>query len=107
MPIYEYVCEACGKLTEVMQKMSDPPLRKCPECGERKLAKLVSRTTFQLTGGGWYSDLYSTPKEKKRKEGAPAKEAGTGGGAKDAATAPAAKDGKPAASVKEPRSAKK
>ncbi len=69
MPIYEYVCEACGKLTERMQKMTDPPLRVCPECGARKVARIVSRTTFQLKGGGWYSDLYSTPKKKKEPGG--------------------------------------
>ncbi|HTN51235.1 MAG TPA: zinc ribbon domain-containing protein [Anaeromyxobacter sp.] len=64
MPIYEYVCEACGKLTEVMQRMSDPPPAACGECGSPKLARLVSRTSFQLRGGGWYSDLYSSTKGK-------------------------------------------
>jgi putative FmdB family regulatory protein len=64
VPIYEYVCEACGKLTEVMQRMSDPPPAACGECGAPKLARLVSRTSFQLRGGGWYSDLYSSTKGK-------------------------------------------
>jgi putative FmdB family regulatory protein len=64
VPIYEYVCESCGRLTERMQKMSDPPPARCPECGAGPLARLVSRTTFQLRGGGWYSDLYSSPKKK-------------------------------------------
>jgi putative FmdB family regulatory protein len=64
VPIYEFVCEACGRLTEVMQRMSDPPPATCPECGAPKLARLVSRTSFQLKGGGWYSDLYASPKKK-------------------------------------------
>jgi putative FmdB family regulatory protein len=64
VPIYEFVCEACGRLTESMQKMSDPPPAACPECGAGPLARLVSRTTFQLKGGGWYSDLYGSPRKK-------------------------------------------
>ena len=62
MPIYEYVCEACGRITECMQRVADPPPPACPECGDARLARLVSRTTFQLKGGGWYSDLYASPK---------------------------------------------
>jgi putative FmdB family regulatory protein len=91
MPIYEYLCESCGKVNEQLQKVNDPPPARCDECGSRKLAKLVSRSAFQLKGGGWYSDLYASKKEKA----APSKD-GTGG--KDAtATATAAPaDGKPA-----------
>jgi putative FmdB family regulatory protein len=76
VPIYEYLCESCGKLTEVVQKLNDPPPRKCSECGSRKLARLVSRSAFQLKGGGWYSDLYSTAKKKEATtEKAPAEKA--------------------------------
>ena len=64
MPIYEFVCEACGRLAEVMQKVSDPPPAACPECGEGRMARMVSRTSFQLKGGGWYSDLYGSTKTK-------------------------------------------
>jgi len=64
VPIYEFVCEACGRLAEVMQKVSDPAPASCPECGEGRMARTVSRTSFQLKGGGWYSDLYSSPKAK-------------------------------------------
>jgi len=59
MPIYEYACTRCGTVTEVMQKMSDRPLRKCRKCSGR-LQKLVSRTSFQLKGGGWYAQGYSS-----------------------------------------------
>ena len=64
MPIYEYLCESCGKVNEKLQKVYDPPPPRCDECGSRKLAKLVSRSAFQLKGGGWYSDLYASKKEK-------------------------------------------
>jgi putative FmdB family regulatory protein len=64
VPIYEYLCESCGKLTEVMQKMGDRPPARCGECGGKKLAKLVSHTAFQLKGGGWYADLYGSQKKK-------------------------------------------
>jgi predicted nucleic acid-binding Zn ribbon protein len=46
-----------------MQKISDPSLKSCPECGSKKIARLVSRTSFQLKGGGWYADLYSSPRK--------------------------------------------
>jgi putative FmdB family regulatory protein len=59
MPIYEYQCKACGRRVEVIQKLSDPPLRKCEECSG-KLEKLISRAAFQLKGGGWYGDGYSS-----------------------------------------------
>ena len=58
MPIYEFVCESCGRLVERLQKLSDPPPESCPECGG-KMAKIMSRNSFQLKGGGWYRDLYS------------------------------------------------
>ncbi len=103
MPIYEYLCEGCGRISEVMQKMSDPPPRTCPECGSRKIAKLVSRSAFQLKGGGWYSDLYASRK-KDAKSGDAAK-AGDGPAKTDkteAKPAAAAASGKPAAAEPTP-----
>jgi putative FmdB family regulatory protein len=58
MPIYEYVCEKCGSRTEAIQKVSDPPLKKCKKC-RGKLEKIFSRTSFQLKGSGWYVSDYS------------------------------------------------
>ncbi len=58
MPIYEYVCEKCGSHLEVMQKVSDAPLRRCQKCRGR-LEKIISRTSFQLKGSGWYMSDYS------------------------------------------------
>src|SRR5688572_18602119 len=56
MPIYEYECEKCGSF-EHSQKMTDPPLSRCPKC-RRKVQRLISASSFQLKGGGWYSDGY-------------------------------------------------
>jgi putative FmdB family regulatory protein len=95
VPIYEYVCEACGTLTELMQKVGEPPPRKCPDCGSRRIARLVSRTSFQLRGGGWYADLYSSPQKDAKKaappsgEGAPAAAAPAGDPAAKPAAEPA------------------
>jgi putative FmdB family regulatory protein len=58
MPIYEYACLKCGHHLEVMQKMSDKPLSRCPEC-KGKLEKQFSQTSFQLKGSGWYVTDYS------------------------------------------------
>jgi len=69
VPIYEYLCEGCGTLTELMQKVDEPAPRKCPECGSRKIARLVSRTSFRLKGGGWYADLYSSPQKDGERKG--------------------------------------
>lgn len=64
MPIYEYACEKCGKLNEVMQKVSDPAPAACDGCGQQgPLTRVVSRTSFVLKGGGWYSDLYGSSKK--------------------------------------------
>ena len=58
MPIYEYVCQKCGHHLEIMQKMSDKPLSKCPNC-RGKLEKIFSQTSFQLKGSGWYVSDYA------------------------------------------------
>ena len=57
MPIYEYHCSKCGDF-ETMQKMSDKPLTQCPTC-RRKVTKLISSTSFQLKGSGWYITDYA------------------------------------------------
>ncbi|MCB5364132.1 zinc ribbon domain-containing protein [Pusillimonas sp. CC-YST705] len=54
MPIYAYRCNACGHAQDVLQKMSDPVLTDCPECGKSTFAKQVTAAGFQLKGSGWY-----------------------------------------------------
>jgi putative FmdB family regulatory protein len=57
MPIYEYHCEKCGTF-EVTQKITDKALGKCPTC-KGKVKKLISNTSFQLKGTGWYVTDYA------------------------------------------------
>ncbi|GMQ97424.1 MAG: zinc ribbon domain-containing protein [Gammaproteobacteria bacterium] len=64
MPIYEYQCHGCGHHLEVMQKLSDTPLRKCPVCGKMKLRKQISAAVFRLKGGGWYETDFKTGGKK-------------------------------------------
>ena len=66
MPFYEYQCGACGEVHEAMQKVSDPPLRKCPACGKSRLRKLMSAPIFRLKGSGWYETDFKSDPEKKR-----------------------------------------
>jgi putative FmdB family regulatory protein len=54
MPIYEYQCESCGNELEKLQRMNDPDLTDCPECGKSTLKRLVSAAAFRLKGSGWY-----------------------------------------------------
>ena len=61
MPIYEYHCTSCSKEHEIIQKVNDPPLTICPACGG-PLKKEISLSGFQLKGGGWYKEGYSSSK---------------------------------------------
>ena len=58
MPIYEYICHACGEEFEAIQKFSDPHLKNC-ECGQKgTVERKLSLSAFHLQGGGWYKDEY-------------------------------------------------
>jgi putative FmdB family regulatory protein len=67
MPIYEYACEKCESEFEVEQRITDDPIKTCPGCKSKKIKRLISRTSFVLKGGGWYSDLYSSSGAKDDK----------------------------------------
>lgn len=66
MPFYEYECSACGAQVEVLQKITDAPLKKCTACGKNQLKKLVSAPVFRLKGGGWYETDFKSDQDKKR-----------------------------------------
>lgn len=86
MPVYEYVCHGCRKEFEFQQRMADPPKTVCEQCGG-ELERLISRSAFQFKGGGWYKDLYATPKSEASGD------AGAGDGKKaDASAAPSGSD---------------
>jgi putative FmdB family regulatory protein len=66
MPFYEYQCKSCGHDLEAMQKISDPPLKKCPHCGKSQLQRLMSAPVFRLKGGGWYETDFKGDSDNKK-----------------------------------------
>ncbi len=72
MPIYEYQCNACGHVFDVLQKMSEDPLTYCPECGKPELRKLLSAPNFRLKGGGWYETDFKDKNKRNLAGGADA-----------------------------------
>ena len=66
MPFYEYECPHCSYHDEVLQKITDQPLSKCPSCGKKGLKKLMSAPVFRLKGSGWYETDFKSDKENKR-----------------------------------------
>jgi putative FmdB family regulatory protein len=100
MPFYEYECQNCKFYTELMQKISDPPLEKCPSCGKKTMQKLISAPVFRLKGDGWYETDFKGENESKRNLADADKEKGaeTPAEAKGADSKPEAA-AKPAAAV--------
>jgi putative FmdB family regulatory protein len=93
MPFYEYQCTNCGHEEEVLQKISDKPLKKCPQCGKSTMKKKVSAAAFRLKGGGWYETDFKSGNKKNV----------AGEGKADSAKAPSAQDkAKPATESKTP-----
>ena len=66
MPIYEYQCQKCEHVLEALQKISEEPLRFCPECGTEELKRLISAPRFRLKGSGWYETDFKKDKDKRR-----------------------------------------
>ena len=110
MPFYEYECQNCKFYSELLQKISDPPLEKCPSCGKKTMKKLISAPVFRLKGAGWYETDFKSDNENKRNLAGADKEestaaasseesSGTKAGAKDDAKPAAAAETKTAAPV--------
>jgi putative FmdB family regulatory protein len=100
MPIYEYVCQSCGKKTEVLQRISEKPLKICPYCGGR-LKKAASAPAIQFKGSGWYVTDYARAK-KEEKAASAAKSETPASGASETSEKPAdMKKEKPAETKKE------
>jgi putative FmdB family regulatory protein len=98
MPIYEYRCKACSHELEVIQKLSEEPLKFCPECGQPELTKLVSAAGFRLKGGGWYETDFKSGDKKKNLAGDQAAPTATAETAKPAPAATETKTPAPSAS---------
>ena len=58
MPIYEYECEKCNRVTEALQSFNDSPLKRCKYC-KGKVHRIISLSSFQLNGTGWYATDYA------------------------------------------------
>jgi putative FmdB family regulatory protein len=79
MPIYAYACQECDHSLDALQKVSDEPLKDCPECGKPALKRLLSAPRFRLKGKGWYeTDFKSDNQRNLHGEKEPAKEKSSG-----------------------------
>ena len=66
MPIYTYRCENCGVQFERQQHFSDPPLKKCPECGKLTLRKVYTPVGIVFKGSGFYATDHRSPSGANR-----------------------------------------
>ena len=104
MPLYEYECVKCHKVTEKIEKVDGPHLKKCPHCGG-KVEQLVSRSAIQFKGAGWYVTDYAGKK--------PAADSGTASAtsdksdAKESTAKDSSKDGKDSKPATEKKTEKK
>lgn len=83
MPIYAYRCGSCGFAKDVLQKLSDAPLTRCPECGDDAFHKQLTAAGFQLKGSGWYATDFRSGGAQKASSDAAAGADGAKDGAKD------------------------
>lgn len=112
MPLYEYLCESCGRTFEAIQSHSEAPFTTCDRCGGT-LKKLLSPPAFQFKGSGWYVSDYGRPggssrgaDEGAKKDGESKKDEGSkkdAGPKKDAGTP---SEGAPAGGPAPPSSGK-
>ena len=88
MPIYEYLCESCGRTTEILQRMDEPPITLCPHCGGA-VKKQLSAPAFQFKGSGWYVTDYAKKSGGGERSTKPSESGGSGGETKSADSAAA------------------
>src|SRR3954471_3921408 len=80
VPIYEYKCDN-GHVFEVMQKMTDDPVKKCPEC-KAKVQRVFHPVAVHFKGKGFYNTDYGTKRrarelERAGKEGSDSSSSGS------------------------------
>jgi putative FmdB family regulatory protein len=86
MPTYVYTCDSCSHEFEREQRITEKPVKKCPQCGKLKARRMIGGGGFILKGGGWESDLYSGPSNRLKSDDKPKKDAKPKAG--DAAASP-------------------
>ena len=97
MPIYAYRCSACGYQNDYLQKLSDPLLTECPECGKSTFQKQVTAAGFQLKGSGWYAtDFKDNGKKAKPSSGKEESKSGGEKGSSESSSSAADSGSKPA-----------
>ena len=79
MPTYEYSCDSCGHAFEREQRITEDPIKKCPECKKLKARRMIGGGGFILKGGGWESDLYSGPSNRGKSSSSPANDSSSKG----------------------------
>jgi putative FmdB family regulatory protein len=77
MPLYEYQCQVCEHKITVLQKMGECAIKECESCQELAMKKLISMPNFQLKGGGWFKDGYSSKSSQTKSPEKPKKNAET------------------------------
>ena len=111
MPIYPYICESCSYEFDRLQKISDEPLKVCPECGTGALRRKLTAAAFHLKGTGWYETDFKDKKDKgkgdqkgdgkdEKKSDADKPSGAKSGDSKDAGASPASGSGKSGGSGK-------
>ncbi len=93
MPLYEYRCESCGELEEKLEGFSAPVEHACEACGAAAgMKRQISRTAFNLAGGGWHAQGYSGPAPDKKAGDAAPSPSPSGGGCSGCPCHPSSKD---------------
>lgn len=93
MPTYEYLCLACDKHFEAVQRITEDAIKTCPSCGEDKAKRQISQTAFHLKGSGWYKTDYASS-------------GSSGDGSKDSSKDSSSSDTKPESKASETKTAK-
>ena len=91
MPTYEYQCESCGHELEKLQRISDDPLKDCPDCGAAELRRLVSAAGFRLKGAGWYETDFKKGDKKNLHDSGSSKSESSSAGKSETSKPAAAK----------------
>lgn len=94
MPTYDYQCEKCGFEFEREQRITEDPIKTCPECKARKVKRLLSAPGFILKGGGWYADGYGSSGKSGGKGDSTGGDDASGSGSGGASKSETKSDGK-------------
>jgi putative FmdB family regulatory protein len=103
MPLYEYQCKKCKHRFEQIQKFSDKPVKKCPKCGG-PVEKLISTSSVQFKGSGWYVSDYG--KGSAGKSSSSSSESESGSKDKDSSSSKDSKDSKESSGSKDTKETK-